>query len=78
LNQSVAVAFGKVLRKVRQDAGLSQEQLALAATLQRKHISALELGDKQPTITTVFKLSGALQIAPRSLVELVEVELKRP
>lgn len=76
MSQSVAVAFGKVLRRVRQDACLSQEQLALAARLQRKHISALELGDKQPTITTVFRLSEALQIPPRSLVELVEVELQ--
>ena len=51
---SVAVAFGRVLRELRQERGLSQEALALEADLQRNYISLIERGVNQPTITTIF------------------------
>jgi transcriptional regulator with XRE-family HTH domain len=72
----VAVAFGRVLRRLRKNALMSQEALGIAADLQRKSISWFELGEKQPTITTVFRLAQALQVRPNELVELVEAELK--
>lgn len=55
-----AVAFGKVLRKLRREVGLSQEELGFAAGLQRNFVSLLELGRKQPTITTMLKLAKPL------------------
>lgn len=55
---------------------MSQEALGIEADLQRKSISWFELGEKQPTITTVFRLARALQIRPNELVALVEAELK--
>ena len=36
-----ALAFGRVLRKMRQDAALTQEQLGLEADLRRTYISIL-------------------------------------
>jgi transcriptional regulator with XRE-family HTH domain len=76
LSELVAVAFGRVLRRLRKNALMSQEALGIAADLQRKSISWFELGEKQPTITTVFRLAQALQVRPNELVELVEAELK--
>jgi len=55
---------------------MSQEALGTAADLQRKSISWFELGQKQPTITTMFRLARALQIQPSQLIKLVEVELE--
>ena len=72
----VDVAFGLVLRKVRKAADLSQEALALDADLQRNYISLIELGINQPTITTIFKLAGALKIKPNELISLVEQEMR--
>jgi transcriptional regulator with XRE-family HTH domain len=66
------ISFGKVLRQLRKEAGLSQEQLALEAEIQRNYISLIELGRNQPTITTIFKLAHALGIKPSKLVHLVE------
>jgi transcriptional regulator with XRE-family HTH domain len=64
------VAFGQVLRKHRLAAGLSQEQLGLVAEVQRNFISLIETGQNQPTITTIFKLSGALGVkASKMMVE---------
>jgi len=66
------ISFGKVLRQLRKDADLSQEELALEADIQRNYISLIELGRNQPTITTIFKLANALKIKPSKLVHLVE------
>lgn len=68
-------AFGKVLRRLRIELGLSQEALALSAELQRNYISLMELGQNQPTITTIFKLADALDIKPSKLMDLVEKEI---
>ena len=60
---------------MRLKAEMTQEALGLEAGLQRKYISSLELGEYQPTLETVFKLSKALDIPPGKLVTLVEQEL---
>jgi transcriptional regulator with XRE-family HTH domain len=71
LNQ-VNQDFGKVLRQLRKDAGLSQEKLALEAGLQRNYISMMELGNYQPTISTIIKLSKALKIKASKIIEKLE------
>ena len=75
LGNKINHAFGKVLRKLRNEAGLSQENLALEADLQRNYISLIELGQNQPTLTTIYKLSGALNIKMSKLIQLVDDEL---
>lgn len=62
------VAFGQVLRKHRLAVGLSQEQLGLAAEVQRNFISLIETGQNQPTVTTIFKLAGALGVKASKIV----------
>jgi len=68
---------GKVLRKLRLKAGLTQEQLALDADIRRTYVSLIELGQNQPTVTTIFKISKALKISPSKLIKLVETETLR-
>ncbi|RXZ32333.1 XRE family transcriptional regulator [Oxalobacteraceae bacterium CAVE-383] len=68
---AIAVSFGLVLRDLRKDAGLSQEQLGFEAGLQRNYISELELGQKQPSVTTLFKLSKALKVKPEKFAKLI-------
>lgn len=65
-------AFGQVLRQARQAAGMTQEQLSLESGVQRNFISLIELGQNQPTITTVFKLAQALGCPPSELVAKAE------
>lgn len=68
----VAQAFGKVLREVRLEAGLTQEQLGLEAGVRRTFVSLLELGEQQPTLTTILKLSEALNISASEMVSKAE------
>lgn len=69
---STSQAFGHVLRRQRIERGLSQEALALEAGIQRNYVSLIELGKNQPTVTTIFKLSGALSIKPAKLIQMVD------
>lgn len=73
----IAKAFGQTLRNLRRDADLTQEKLALAADLQRNYVSELELGLKQPSVHTLFKLAKALDISPGQFAHSIESELYR-
>ena len=55
-------AFGKSLRKRRLAKLFSQEALALESDLSRAYISDLEMGKKDPSLFTVFKLADALKL----------------
>lgn len=70
-----AVAFGRVLRRLRQTKGWTQEELGLEADLRRTFISVLELGQQQPTLTTILKLAHVLGVKPGKILDLVEKEL---
>jgi transcriptional regulator with XRE-family HTH domain len=70
-----AVAFGRVLRRLRDEAGFTQEQLGFEADLRRTYISILELGQQQPTLTRIFKLAKALRRPAQEIVGLVEAEM---
>lgn len=50
---------------------MSQEQLAHGIDSHSTHISRLENGHKQPTLTTVFKLASILNISPQDLIAKV-------
>jgi len=76
LKTQPGAAFGRVLRSLRKERGLSQEGLALEADLQRNYVSLIERGINQPTITTIFKLALALKVRPSELIVRAEVETK--
>lgn len=76
MDLKIATAFGAVLRRLRTEAGLTQEQLGLAADLQRKHVSALELGAKAPSLETVLKIATGLQIEADKVVALVCMKIR--
>ncbi len=65
-------AFGKSLRKRRLAKLFSQEALALESDLSRAYISDLEMGKKDPSLFTVFKLSRGLKIKPSAFIAEVE------
>ena len=72
----IVEAFGLTLKDLRENAGLSQEKLAEHADLERTFISWLETGKKQPTITTIFKVSHALNITPSEFLLKVQDKIK--
>lgn len=63
-----AVVFGKLVRKLRDDAGLTQEQLAHSTGLHRAYVSTLELGYRNVTLVIIVKLAKALGVEPKELL----------
>ena len=73
-----AAAFGNVLRRLRLKAGLTQEQLGFDADLRRTYVSILELGQQQPSLTTILKLATALDVPAPTLMKWVVLEMQTP
>lgn len=60
--------FAAALKHCRELAGMSQEELANAAKLDRSYVSQLERGIKSPTLTTLEKLAECLDVQPHNLL----------
>lgn len=69
--------LGKQLQKARLAAGMTQEELAFAASLDRTYISRLEHDKKSPTLDTLFRICDALGVAASTLISRVERARKR-
>lgn len=73
----IGLIFGEVLLRQRTAAGISQEELALRADVDRTFVSRLERGIRQPTITTMIALAQAMGVTAADLVREVELALRR-
>jgi len=64
---SVGRQFGANLSRLREQSGVTQEELAFRASLHRTEIGLLERGGRIPKIDTLAKLAGALEVEPGEL-----------
>ena len=64
--------LGNELRKLRQAAGLTQEELAFRAGIHRTYVSQLERNQKSPTLDVLFSICKVLTILPSELIAKVE------
>jgi len=65
-------ALGQAVRRHREGIGLSQEQFAFEAELDRTYISGIERGVRNPTVGTLVRLTKVLGITPGSLLKSAE------
>jgi transcriptional regulator with XRE-family HTH domain len=65
---------GKNLLRYRERANLSQEELAIRASLHRTEIGLLERGERLPRVDTLVKLAGGLGVSPCVLLEGISWE----
>jgi transcriptional regulator with XRE-family HTH domain len=56
------VSFGKHLKKMREEKGMSQEELANLAEVSLPQITRIERGVINPTICTIKSLSKGLSV----------------
>lgn len=57
------------LRRLRQDRGLSQEELAGQAELNRNYVGMIEREENAPTVDTLEVLAKVLKVAPEELLK---------
>lgn len=60
------------MKKARETAGLTQEELAFQANVDRSYISQLENDKKSPTLEMLFRLCEELQVKPSVLIARIE------
>jgi transcriptional regulator with XRE-family HTH domain len=65
----VAIQFGRNLAHCRRRAKLSQEELAVRASLHRTAVGQLERGERVARVDTVVKLAGSLGVAAGELFD---------
>ena len=62
------VAFGERLRSLRNDAGLTQEELAHAAGLHWTYVGQIERGERNLTYKNILRLARGLGVGAGRLV----------
>jgi transcriptional regulator with XRE-family HTH domain len=59
---------GRNVRRIREELGLSQEQLAFETELHRTYISGVERGVRNPTVLVIDRFAAALRVSPHELL----------
>lgn len=71
-----AVIIGTVIQQFRESKHKSQELISGLAGIGRTHLSAIERGERKPTLETFFKIAYALDIKPSVLMTAIENALE--
>ncbi len=71
-----AKIVGEVIKKKRIKKGVSQEALSGLADIGRTHLSAIERGERKPTLETLYRISCALDIKMSDIVKEIELLIK--
>lgn len=67
-----AKIVGEVIAEIRKRKGLSQEVVSGLADIGRTHLSAIEHGERKPTLETLYRISLALNVKMSTII--IEIE----
>jgi transcriptional regulator with XRE-family HTH domain len=67
--QQQLALFGDSLRKLRASVGLSQEELAERAGIDRSYLGAIERGEHNVALLNIIKIAYGLGLPPHQLLE---------
>ena len=71
-----SVLVGRALAKIRKTKGMTQEVLSGLSDIGRTHLSAIERGDRKPTLETIYRIANALDISMVQIVAAIEEEIR--
>lgn len=69
--------LGDELRKARNRAGLTQEQVAAKARISREYVSQLERNRQSPTVDMLLRICRILNVPAAQIIERVEATMPR-
>lgn len=67
------VIVGTVIARFRIKKGITQEILSGLSDIGRTHLSAIERGQRKPTLETLYRISCALGVPMSSIVAEIEL-----
>ena len=66
---------GQAIAKLRASRGITQEALSGLSDIGRTHLSAIERGERKPTLETIYRIANALGVSMTVIVTAIEDEL---
>jgi transcriptional regulator with XRE-family HTH domain len=63
-----AEKFGAIVRAMREERGLTQDELAERAGISGTYVGFIERGDSVPTLTILLQVAEALKVRPAELL----------
>lgn len=66
---------GEVIKEFRMRKGVSQEVLSGLADIGRTHLSAIERGERKPTLETFYRICCALNVKMETVIKEIEKRL---
>ena len=70
------IIVGEAIAYFRKRKNISQEVLSGLSAIGRTHLSAIERGERKPTLETLYRISRALNVGMCEIVEEIETRLK--
>ncbi len=70
-----SLVVGGTIAYFRKKKGLSQEVLSGLSCIGRTHLSAIERGERKPTLETLYRISCALNVSMSEIVKEIERRL---
>lgn len=71
-----AEVVGRVIQRFREERKQSQELVSGLAGIGRTHLSAIERGERKPTLETFYKIGEAMGIKPSVILAAIEEEME--
>ena len=72
-----SIVVGHVIQRFREERKQSQELVSGFAGIGRTHLSAIERGERKPTLETLFRIADALGTKPSIILAEIEKELEK-
>lgn len=70
--EKIKVYLGEVIRNLRKERGMTQEELAEKAGLTYKYLGLIEMGKANPSFSALFRISCALKIPLYKILKIAE------
>ncbi len=70
------VLVGEVIARFRVRKGMTQEVLSGLSDIGRTHLSAIERGERKPTLETLYRISNALDVPMSAMVREMEEAIR--
>lgn len=67
--KDLLIKLGLRIKELREKSGLTQEELAFISNLHRTYIGMIERAEKNITIATLFKISNALGVSIKEIMQ---------
>lgn len=71
------IIVGEVIARFRNKKGITQEVLSGLSDIGRTHLSAIERGERKPTLETLYRISCALDVNMSDIVIAIEEEIRK-